>query len=142
MVFRPSGIQVVWQKLLLDFAEQPVASSEPTNENDMLECKFKKRIRRRGKMSTHTYRFVSHLALVQQSLNNALKGSLKERGHIRPQEFELSESDIATWVVIPCSAKFDIVGFAGILKPKLRDFIEAADNMVEVCQECRIFQVI
>ena len=41
MVFRSNDTQAVGEQLLLDFVEQPVTSGESTNENNMLEYKFK-----------------------------------------------------------------------------------------------------
>jgi hypothetical protein len=41
MVLRPSDIHLMVQKLLVNLVEQPVAISEATDENDMLECRFK-----------------------------------------------------------------------------------------------------
>jgi len=80
--------------------------------------------------ATDRYRFVSHLALVQHSLDDALNRGLKELSHIGPQEFELAESDIAALVVILCSAKFDILIFARISKPEFCGLVKAFDNVV------------
>ena len=50
MVKRPNDIQAMEDQFLADFAEQPVTSSESTDENDMLECKFKPKDSERKKM--------------------------------------------------------------------------------------------
>jgi len=47
----------------------------------------------------------------------------------------LAESDIATWVVIPGCAKFDILRFGGISEPEFRCFVEAVDNMFNIGQK-------
>ena len=44
MVFRANDTQVVGEQLLVDFVEQPVTSGESTNENNMLECGFKRKV--------------------------------------------------------------------------------------------------
>ena len=41
MVDRPNDIQTVGEQAVPNFVEQPVASSESTNEHNMLELKFK-----------------------------------------------------------------------------------------------------
>ena len=41
MVLRPNDIHAILYKLLVDFIEQPAASGKATDENDMLECRFK-----------------------------------------------------------------------------------------------------
>jgi len=66
MVLRPGDIQAMRSKLLVDLVEQPVASSEPTDENDMLEMQVESSRYRVAKetKATHRYRFVSHLALL------------------------------------------------------------------------------
>jgi len=92
--------------------------------------------------ATNRYRFVSHYALIDDSPDDALNGRLKELGHIRPQEFELPEPDVAILVVIPCSSKFDILGFVRISKPEFRSFVEAGEDMVDIRQKGRILKVI
>jgi len=54
----------------------------------------------------------------------------------------LAESDITTWVVIPCSAKFDILRFGEILEPEFCRFVEAVDNMFNVIQKDGILEEI
>ena len=49
MVLRPYDIQAMREQFGVDFLEQPVTSSESTDENDMLECKFKAKDRKRKK---------------------------------------------------------------------------------------------
>ena len=85
---------------------------------------------------------MSRLALIQNSPDDALDGRLKELSHIRPQEFDLSESNVKSWVVIPCSTKFDILRFVRISKPEFRSFVEAGENMVDVRQKGRILEII
>ena len=41
MALRSEDVQATREQFLVDLVEQPVASSESTNEDDMLECKFK-----------------------------------------------------------------------------------------------------
>ena len=54
----------------------------------------------------------------------------------------MAESDIIVFVVIPCSAKFDKLGFVGSSKPEFRVFVEALDNVVHIRQKSRIPKVI
>jgi hypothetical protein len=84
---------------------------------------------------------VSHLALIQDSPDDALNRRLKELRHNRPQEFELAESDVKILVVIPCCTKFDILRFVRISKPEFRGFVEAGENMVDVRQKGRTLKV-
>jgi len=91
--------------------------------------------------ATHVNRFVSNPALVQDSIDDALDRRLKEHRHVRSQEHKLAESYIAIWVVIPRSAKFDILRFVGIPEPDFRSFVEAGGNAVEVRQKHGILEV-
>ena len=54
----------------------------------------------------------------------------------------MAESDITILVVIPCSAKFDKLGFVGSSKPEFRGFVETLDNVVHIHQKSRIPKVI
>ena len=54
----------------------------------------------------------------------------------------MAESDIIALVVIPCSAKFDILRFVWISKPEFGSLVKAFDNIVQVCQKSRILEVI
>ena len=92
--------------------------------------------------ATHRHGFMSRLLLVEHSLQDPFGRRLEERGHIRPQEFEKAELDIATWIVVPCSAKTDKLRFIGISEPEFRSFVEAVDDVIKVLQKVRLLEVI
>ena len=54
MVDRPNDIQTVGEQAVPNFVEQPVASSESTNEHNMLELKFKVKDFQRNKRGRRT----------------------------------------------------------------------------------------
>lgn len=57
-----------------------------------------------------------------------------------PCQLQLAKADVAIWVVVPRRTEFDVLRLFVITEADLCRLIEAADDVVEVFEEVRLFQ--